>query len=104
MGFVGGVERVCKGEPGTECFVVRRLEAYIMGFECCGTSKERNTRKSGRWANLLKAAKDLTCKIIFLWHVILCEERAFEVVHKEESRDGNGQVSDDRRRHCQSKN
>ena len=38
-----GVERVCKGEPGTECFVVRRLDVYIVGFECCGTSEERNT-------------------------------------------------------------
>jgi hypothetical protein len=60
--------------------------------------------KSGRCVNLLKTVKDLTCKIIFLWHVILCEERAFEVVHKEESKDGNGHVSDDRRRHCQNKN
>jgi hypothetical protein len=75
-----------------------------MGFECCCTSKERNTNKSGRWVNLLKTAKDLTCKIIFLWHVILCEERAFEIVHKEESRDGKGQVSDDRRRHYHNKN
>lgn len=48
MGFVRGIERVCKGEPGTECFVVRRLDAYIVGFECCGTSEERNTMKSGR--------------------------------------------------------
>ena len=99
-----GVERVCKGEPGTECFVVRRLDAYIMGFECCGTSKERNTKKSGRQVNLLKTAKDLTCKIIFLWYVILCKKWAFEVVHKEESRDGSGHVSDDWRRHFQNKN
>jgi hypothetical protein len=42
-----------------------------MGFGCCGLSKE----KSAYWVNLLKTAKDLTCKIIFLWHVILCEER-----------------------------
>jgi hypothetical protein len=56
------------------------------------------------WLNLLMTAKDLTCKIIFLWHVILCEERAFEVVHKEESGDGNRQVLDDRRRHCQNEN
>ena len=58
-----------------------------MGFECCGTSKKRNTRKSGPWVKLLNTAKDLTCKIVFFWHIILCEERAFEIVHKEKSRD-----------------
>ena len=52
---------------------------------------------------LLKTVKGLTRKIIFLWHVILCEEWAFKVMHKEESKDGNGQVSGYRQRHCQNK-
>lgn len=66
--------------------------------------QRRDTKKSGRQVNLLKTAKDLTCKIIFLWYVILCKKWAFEVVHKEESRDGSGHISDDWRRHCQNKN
>jgi hypothetical protein len=101
---VGGVERVCKGEPGTECFVIRRLDAYIMSFECCRSSKEKEYKEVRCWVNLLMTARDLTCKIIFLWHVILCEERTLEVVHKEESEDGNREVSDDWRRHFQNKN
>ena len=32
--FVRGVERVRKDEPGTERFVISRLNAYIVGFEC----------------------------------------------------------------------
>ena len=66
--------------------------------------QRRDTKKSGRQVKLLKTAKDLTCKIIFLWYVILCKKWAFEVVHKEESRDGSGHISDDWRRHCQNKN
>jgi hypothetical protein len=84
---VRSVERVCEGEPGAECFVVGRLDAYIMGFKRCGTSKEKDQGKSGRCMNSLEAARVLTCKIISLRHVILCEERAFEVVHKEESKE-----------------
>lgn len=33
--LVGSVERVRKGEPGTECLVIGRVKAYIVGFECC---------------------------------------------------------------------
>lgn len=40
------VERVRENEPGAECFVVRRLDAYILGFEGCGTSNENNTGES----------------------------------------------------------
>jgi hypothetical protein len=57
-----------------------------MGFERCGMSKERNTRKVRTLGEFTKDPKDPTCEIIFLWHVILWEERASEVVHEEESK------------------
>ena len=36
VGLVRGVERVREGEPGTERLVVGRLQADVVGFECCG--------------------------------------------------------------------
>ena len=70
-----------------------------MGFECCWyvqRKKEGVQEEIRRSVDLSMTSKDLTCKIIFFWHVILCEERAFEVVHKEES--GNGKQTGHQKR------
>jgi hypothetical protein len=77
---VCGVERVCKGEPGTESFVISRLDVYVVSFESWGRCRKINQDKS---RNILRR-KNLTRKVIPLWHVVLREERTFEVVHEEE--------------------
>ena len=45
VGFVRGIERIREGEPGAERLVIRRFDAYIVGFKCCGFEKLRFVKK-----------------------------------------------------------
>ncbi len=104
MGFVCGVERVCEGEPGAECFVVGRLDAYIMGFECCGTSKERDVRKVRALGEFVKRQPKISRARSYFSGMSYCGKKGrLRLCIKRSLIRAQRQVSDDRQRDCYSK-